>query len=271
MAETDLHRKLVEFWDQPTCFDAKYRRIVTDAKICAIEDEAALERLWQASIEEHLGYVLYGVQLDPDWSILEIGAGVGRLLLPLSKKVAQARGVDISPAMVEFSQAYLRDYPNAKVILNDGRSLPMFRGNEFDFCYSMICFQHIPDVDMVRDYLREIARVLKPGGTLRIQVVQEPHTLRKLAAAIRLRRLSCLRRNRVGKWCGEEEIGFEGNRYTKGQLRRLLKSVGFQTVNWQEGLGSRRWLWVTSVKRQQGVSDSPAGIPRQIQRKAQGR
>ena len=50
----------------------------------------------------------------------------------------------------------------------------MFSDGSFDFVYSFIVFQHIPDRDVVLRYLREAGRVLKPGGILRCQLRGTP-------------------------------------------------------------------------------------------------
>ena len=256
---------MVDFWDQPTCFDAKFRRvIVPGADSTSIEDGAALLQIWEDSIEESLSQILHGVQLAPDWSVLEIGAGVGRLLRPLSEKVAKAYGVDISPAMVEFASEYLRCCPDTRVFLNDGRSLSMFESETFDFCYSMICFQHIPDVGIVKDYLREIARVLKPDGLVRVQVRRELSVRRRITRAIRFCNPSHLRGTGSRRWCGDREIGFEGNRYTRKSLQRILRKAGLYTVDWQEGLGRTDWLWMTGVKRRH--TSGSTTIPCQVER-----
>ncbi len=253
MTESELYRKMAaEFWDQPTCFDAKYRRIVTNDDITSsIEDEALLEQIWKASVEESLGQVLYELQPDPDWSVLEIGAGIGRLLLPLSQRVSWAYGVDVSPKMVEYAEEYLKDQPNASVFLNDGKTLSMFGDGEFDFCYSMVCFQHIPGVNIVRSYLKEIARVLKVNGTVRIQVLQEIPFWRRLKAALWNRRIGNLRigSSAFRAWNGKKQISFEGNRYSKRDLEIIFKEADLDIVQWQQGLGRADWLWVTGVKR----------------------
>ncbi len=40
----------------------------------------------------------------------------------------------------------------------------------FDFCFSFIVFHHIPRLDIVANYIREIDRILKPGGLFMFQV-----------------------------------------------------------------------------------------------------
>jgi hypothetical protein len=50
-----------------------------------------------------------------------------------------------------------------------GSDLAAFADASFDFCYSYAVFQHIPSRDVVLNYLREIRRVLKIGGLLKLQ------------------------------------------------------------------------------------------------------
>jgi ubiquinone/menaquinone biosynthesis C-methylase UbiE len=87
-----------------------------------------------------------------------------RMVAPHFKHVS---GVDISESMVDLSKAFLKDCPSCQVKLNDGYNLP-FPNNTFDFVYSFITFQHLPDINCVRSNIQEIYRVLKPGGRCRI-------------------------------------------------------------------------------------------------------
>jgi hypothetical protein len=50
-----------------------------------------------------------------------------------------------------------------------GAGLPQFADEAFDFAYTYAVFQHIPDRNVVLEYMREIGRVLKPGGVFRGQ------------------------------------------------------------------------------------------------------
>ena len=40
----------------------------------------------------------------------------------------------------------------------------------FDLVFSYIVFQHIPSAAVIRSYVREAGRVLKPGGAFKFQV-----------------------------------------------------------------------------------------------------
>ena len=100
---------------------------------------------------------------------LEIGCGPGRLMKPMSRHFGEIHGVDVSDEMIAMARERLRDTPNARVEATDGASLARFADDSMDFVYSYAVFQHIPSKDVVREYMREIARVLKPGGIFRGQ------------------------------------------------------------------------------------------------------
>jgi hypothetical protein len=55
-----------------------------------------------------------------------------------------------------------------------GADLAIFANEYFDFVYSYIVFQHIPERAIVLNYLREAQRVLKPGGVLYCQLAGTP-------------------------------------------------------------------------------------------------
>ena len=56
----------------------------------------------------------------------------------------------------------------------------MFQENYFDFCYSIIVFQHIPSKEIVLNYIKEVSRVLKPKCIFRFQVMGNPKVKHKI-------------------------------------------------------------------------------------------
>jgi SAM-dependent methyltransferase len=114
-------------------------------------------------------HVLDGLPASPEWRVLEIGCGIGRLLRPLSHRVSRAVGVDLSEEMIRRGREHCADRPNVELHRTDG-SLSMLPAGEFDFVFSHIVFQHVPRKAYVERYIREAHRVLRPGGILRIQV-----------------------------------------------------------------------------------------------------
>jgi len=79
-------------------------------------------------------------------------------------------GIDISQEMVNIGKQKTKNYPNCKILLNNGIDLSDLSSNCFDFCYSLIVFQHIPEKKIVEQYVSEVSRILKPDGLFRFQV-----------------------------------------------------------------------------------------------------
>ncbi len=103
------------------------------------------------------------------WRALEIGCGPGRLMKPLSPHFGEIHGVDVSDEMIRIARERLRDIPHAHVHATNGSSLNRFADQSFEIVYSYAVFQHIPSRSVVLEYMREIVRVLKPGGVFRGQ------------------------------------------------------------------------------------------------------
>ena len=104
---------------------------------------------------------------------LDFGCGAGRLTRPLASRFGAAVGVDITPAMLDLAR---RDNPVAQqceFVLNTRPDLALLRDGEFDLVYSSVVLQHLPPV-LIRAYLAEFARVLRPGGSLIVQLPTSP-------------------------------------------------------------------------------------------------
>jgi SAM-dependent methyltransferase len=106
---------------------------------------------------------------------LEIGCGPGRLMKPLSRHFGEIHGVDVSDEMILLARHRLADISHAHVHATNGASLAQFADESFEFVYSYAVFQHIPSRDVVLEYMREIRRVLKPGGIFCGQFNGLPH------------------------------------------------------------------------------------------------
>jgi len=112
--------------------------------------------------------------------VLEVGCGLGTDLLQFARAGASITGVDISAKAVGLSQRRLALYgmPGTVSQMNGERlDLP---DNSFDLVYSWGVIHHSPDHEKVA---KEIHRVLKPGGTLKVMVY---HRLSLVSLAVYL-------------------------------------------------------------------------------------
>ena len=173
-----------------------------------------------------LDRLLRDIPVQPDWKILEVGCGIGRLMRPLREQVARVDGVDASASMIACAETYLKDVPNGIVLTNDGKTLHSFPSNFYDFTFAFTVFQHIRSHMVVMSYLNEMYRVLKPGGFLRYQM----HDTSDPA---------------FGRW-EENPTTVWGNAYTRDEVGELAVFASFSEVMVEE---EPPWQWVTARKR----------------------
>jgi SAM-dependent methyltransferase len=105
-----------------------------------------------------------------EMKVLEIGCGAGRVTRALGELFGEVHAVDVSGEMVGLARAACQDQPKTFVYHNNGRDLEPVRGAPFDFAFSSCCFQHIPSYDVIENYVREIARLLRPGALFKFEV-----------------------------------------------------------------------------------------------------
>ncbi|MGD1068644.1 MAG: class I SAM-dependent methyltransferase [Bryobacteraceae bacterium] len=116
-----------------------------------------------------LGNVCQGKSAK-EMTVLEIGCGSGRITRALSEVFGQVYGVDISGEMIRQATEALRERPNAHVFQNNGSDLEILGDIRVDFAFSYIVFQHIPSREVIYSYMREVHRLLRPGGLFKFQV-----------------------------------------------------------------------------------------------------
>ena len=104
-----------------------------------------------------------------NWRALEIGCGSGRLMRPMSRHFLEIHGVDVAGDAIRQARENLQDLPHAHPREIHGTSLEDFADHSFDFVYSFALFPYIASQDLVLAFLREIHRVLRPGGLARLQ------------------------------------------------------------------------------------------------------
>jgi ubiquinone/menaquinone biosynthesis C-methylase UbiE len=68
---------------------------------------------------------------------------------------------------------------NVDWILGDGTTLAGVGDASADACVSHVVFQHIPDPAITLGYVREMSRVLRPGGWSAFQVSNDPAVHRR--------------------------------------------------------------------------------------------
>ncbi|MEU6761810.1 class I SAM-dependent methyltransferase [Streptomyces sp. NPDC046853] len=146
--------------------------------------------------------------LRPGGRVLDAGCGTGRALPALREVVGPqgaVLGIDLTPAMLEAATRAGRDR-EGQLLLGDVTRLPL-RDGALDAVFGAGLISHLPDPGA---NLRELRRVVRPGGTLALF-----HPIGRAALAAR-----------QGRQITEDDLRAETN------LRPLLSGAGWHLTSY---------------------------------------
>jgi SAM-dependent methyltransferase len=111
---------------------------------------------------------------------LELGCGPGRLVFPLAGYFLEVLGVDITEGMVRRAQQVASERAVRNVCFRTisgpedlMRDTGKYAGR-INFLYSLLVFQHIPDLPMIAGYLKAVAMLLQEDGVAYLQFDTRP-------------------------------------------------------------------------------------------------
>jgi SAM-dependent methyltransferase len=149
--------------------------------------------LGQHEIDGTLGYLARrGLEPVDFETALDFGCGVGRLSRALAGRFRRVFGVDAAPTMLAQASRLNQHIDNLELVLNQAPQLRGFADGSISFAYSSLVLQHIPHPASL-GYLRELLRVLKPGGVLVFQTPTRDRTPLPMRAARALARATVRR------------------------------------------------------------------------------
>jgi ubiquinone/menaquinone biosynthesis C-methylase UbiE len=149
--------------------------------------------------------------LRPGMTILEIGCGTGYFTRELTRRGADIVAIDVSPDLLEIAKAKY-SAPNVRYEIQNAYALT-YADAMFDSVVGSSILHHLE----IEEALREIYRVLKPGGTI---YFTEPNMLNPQIAM--QKNIPWIKR-RLGD--SPDETAF-----FRWSLRRLLEQTGYRDV-----------------------------------------
>lgn len=174
-----------------------------------------------------------GLQPSKGKTLLEIGAGSGRMTHRFAELYGQVIALDVSDEMLRLGRSNLAGVSNVEWVLGSGADLAVIPDRSVHEVFSYITLQHVPTSTAVLGYLEEAGRVLRPGGLGALQV-RHPGPL-PLAVDLAGHLVHAAQGRRV--W----SAAWRGTRIPKRRLLQAASQPGIQVELRPRG---RRHLWV---------------------------
>jgi SAM-dependent methyltransferase len=162
--------RVERFWDERAREDAFH---FVDSRLPYRGGED--ERFWSGG-EEAVSHMLevLGVELETTDVVVDIGCGIGRLTRALAARAREVLALDVSGEMLARARQLNGHLDNVRWLHGDGTTLAPVADSSVDACFSHVVFNHIPDPAITLGYVREMGRVLRPGGWSAFQVSNDP-------------------------------------------------------------------------------------------------
>jgi len=166
---------------------------------------------------------------------LDAGCGPGPLAVSLAERGFQLVGIDFSPEMIKIAKEKIRknDIQGTYFLVNNVDYLG-FKKDTFDGVCLIGVLSYVPNIDAT---MKEIQRILKPGGIAIIQVSNR-FSLPELEIRLLLPVWSYLKE--IVKTPREEKVRFSKNPYADGDVElaayfpwwidSLCKSMGLKKI-----------------------------------------
>ena len=115
---------------------------------------------WRSTLQQRVPWVIAETDLGPN--VLEIGSGPGLTTDLLRTSVPRLTALEIDSKLAASLRSRLAK-SNVRVIEGDATRMP-FGNSEFSSAVSFTMLHHVPSSELQDQVLREVWRVLQPGG-----------------------------------------------------------------------------------------------------------
>lgn len=115
---------------------------------------------WRKTIRQRVPWVLSSADLGPN--VLELGPGPGFSTDLMRRSVERLVAIEVDAELAASLRSRLRG-SNVQVVAGDATAMP-FRDAQFSGVVSFTMLHHVPSAELQDRLLRQVWRVLRPGG-----------------------------------------------------------------------------------------------------------
>ncbi len=116
--------------------------------------------------------------VNQEQKVLDIGCGTGALTLRIAQRGAQVKGIDTNPQMLEIAERCIQEAgltESVGLVEMGVAELDSEETESYDAVTSGLCFSELSEDEL--DYtLKQVVRILKPGGLLLVADEVRPRT-----------------------------------------------------------------------------------------------
>jgi SAM-dependent methyltransferase len=140
---------------------------------------AAPQRKWRERDRD----ILWLADPSPEKVVLDLGSARGDVCFLLAPRVKESIGIDASPRALEIAEAERRrrGLENVRFVLGDVAALDPIPDRSIDVAGAFDLLEHVDD-ETVRQMLRALRRVLKPGGLFAVYTPNREHYVERMKA-----------------------------------------------------------------------------------------
>src|SRR5262249_52825592 len=144
------------------------RRIAHDYRFWMSDGHSDDEAMWSSG-QRDFDILCEGLTDTRQKTLLDLGCGVGRLVRAGISRFGKVVGFDVSEKAITKAREFFAAEPSAELHVGSGYDLKPLTDGSIDVALSFAAITSMP-TDVAANYFRELWRVLKPGGVVRLQM-----------------------------------------------------------------------------------------------------